>query len=82
MTGVAVNVTLAPSQIVVWLAATDTDGVTLAVVTVMVLLVAVEVVVQEALLVIITLIWSLLARDEEVNVADVCPVTVVPFICH
>jgi hypothetical protein len=80
--GVAVNVTLAPAQTEVWLAATDTDGVTLAAEMVIVLLVAVGVVVQEALLVIITSTWSLFARAVVVNVAAVCPGTVIPLICH
>jgi hypothetical protein len=48
----------------------------------MVLLVAVGVVVQVALLVMITLTWSLFARDVVTKVSVVCPATGVPFICH
>jgi hypothetical protein len=82
LVGVAVKVTLAPIQIEVWLAATDTDGVIFAADIVIVLLVAVAVVVQVALLVMITLTWSLFTRVVEVNMAVVCPGTVIPFICH
>jgi hypothetical protein len=66
-----VKVTLAPRHIEVWLAATDTEGVMLEADIVMTLLVAVGVVVQAALLVMITLTWSLLARVIVVNVAAV-----------
>jgi hypothetical protein len=79
---VAVKVTLAPTQIEVWLAATDTAGVMLAAVMVIMLLVAVGVVVHVALLVIITLTWSLFTRVVVVNVTAVCPGTVIPFTCH
>ena len=70
-TGVAVKVTLAPRQMDVWLATTDTDGVTLAAVIVIKLLVAVGVVVHAALLVITALTWSLFTRAVVVNVAAV-----------
>ena len=82
LVGVAVNVTLAPEQIEIWLATTDTDGVIVAAVIVTVLLVAVGVVVQVALLVIIAITWSLFARVVVVNVAAVCPGTVIPLTCH
>ena len=78
------KVTEVPAQIVPEEeAAMVTEGVTF-VLTVIVIaeLVAVEVVVQAALLVIITLTWSLFTSDVVVNVAAVCPVTVVPLICH
>jgi hypothetical protein len=82
LVGVAVNVTLAPTQIEVWLATIDTDGVTLLTVIVTGALVAVGEVVQAALLVIVTLTWSLFARVVVVNEAVVCPGTVIPLICH
>jgi hypothetical protein len=69
--GVAVKVTLAPRQIEVWLAATDTVGVTLETVMVIMLLVAVGVLVHVALLVMITLTWSLLTRAVVVNMSVV-----------
>ena len=60
-----------------------TLGVTLALTVVITgALVTVGVVVHEALLVIVTLTWSLLARVVDVNVAAVSPGTVTPFICH
>jgi hypothetical protein len=68
---VAVNVTLAPTQIEVWLAATDTKGVTLLTVIITGALVAVGEVVQAALLVMVTLTWSLFARVVVVNVTAV-----------
>jgi hypothetical protein len=80
--GIAVNVTLAPTHIEVWLAAIDTNGVTLLTAIVMEILVAVGDVVQEALLVIVTLTWSLFARVVVINVAVVSPGTVIPFTCH
>jgi hypothetical protein len=67
---------------VVWLAETDTEGIILAVDIVIELLVAVGVVVQDALLVIITLTWSLFTSVVVVNVAAVCPATGVPLTCH
>jgi hypothetical protein len=79
---VAVKVTLAPAHIEVWLAVIDTTGVILAADIVMVLLVAVGVVVHEALLVMITLTWSLFTRVVVVKVAVVCPATGIPFTCH
>jgi hypothetical protein len=77
-----VNVTLAPTQIDVWLATIDTAGVILAADIVIILLVAVGVVVQVALLVIIALTWSLFARVVEVKVSVVCPAIGVPLTCH
>jgi hypothetical protein len=71
LVGVAVKVTLAPTHIEVWLAATDTDGVTLATVIKTGELVTVGVVVHAALLVMDTLTWSLLARVVVINVAAV-----------
>jgi hypothetical protein len=68
---VAVNVTLAPTQIEVWLAVTDTEGVTLLTVIITGALVAVGEVVQAALLVMVTLTWSLFARVVVVNVTAV-----------
>lgn len=67
----AVNVTLAPTQIEVWLAVTDTEGVTLLTVIITGALVAVGEVVQAALLVMVTLTWSLFARVVVVNVTAV-----------
>jgi hypothetical protein len=49
---------------------------------VIVLLEAVGVVVHVALLVMITITWSLSTRVVVVNVAAVSPGTVIPFICH
>jgi hypothetical protein len=60
----------------------DTDGVTLLTVIVTGALVAVGEVAQAALLVMVTLTWSLFARVAVVNVDAVCPGTVIPFICH
>ena len=71
MVGVAVKVTLAPTQIEVWLATIDTNGVTLLTVIITGILVAVGEVVQTALLVIVTLTWSLFARVVVVNVTAV-----------
>jgi hypothetical protein len=59
----------------------ETDGVTDAVVMVITLLVAVAVVVQLALEVMITLTWSPLASELEVNVAELVP-EFTPFTCH
>ena len=81
MFGIAVNVTLAPVHIVVWLAVTETVGVTLAADIVIILLVAVGEVVHEALLVMITVTWSLFASVVEVNVGLSVPVFE-PFTLH
>ena len=81
MVGVAVKVTLLPTQIEVDDALTETDGVTELVVTVIILLVAVAVVVQLALEVMITLTLSPLASELDVNVAKLVP-AFTPFICH
>ena len=83
LVGVAVNVTLVPLQIVVWLAAIATDGTTpVVVVIVTVLLVAVGVVKHPALLVITTVTTSLLFSVLVVNVTQVAPATAAPFTDH
>jgi hypothetical protein len=73
LTGVAVNVTEVPAQIAVaGFAAIVTPGVTLAFTDIVTaVLVAVGVVVHDALLVMITDTWSLLTRAVDVNVAAV-----------
>ena len=81
LVGVALNVILLPTQIEVEEALIETDGVTELVVIVMTLLVAVEVVVQFALDVMITVTWSLLASEPDVNVAELIP-AFTPFTCH
>jgi hypothetical protein len=78
---VAVNVTLLLAQIDVELAVMETEGVTEAVVIVMMLEVAVVVVMQLALDVITTVTWSLLARALVVNVDELVP-AFTPLICH
>ena len=75
------NVTLLLEQIEVELAVIETEGVTELVVIVMVLDVALDVVVQLAFDVIITVTWSPLARELVVNVDELVP-AFVPFICH
>ena len=72
---------LLPAQIEVEEALIETDGVTELVVIVTTLLVAVEVVVQLALDVMITVTWSLFASELEVNVAELVP-AFTPFTCH
>jgi hypothetical protein len=76
-----VKVTLFPEQIDVDDALIETDGVTDAVVMVITLLAAVDVVVQLALEVMLTLTWSPLDSELEVNVAELVP-AFTPFICH
>ena len=76
------NIMEPPGQSVVALAATDTEGVTVVVVIVTGVLVAVAGVAQGSLEVMITVTASLLARDEEVNVAEVAPGTSTPLTCH
>lgn len=66
----------------VWFALTLTAGVILAADIVIELLVAVGVVVHDALLVMITLTTSLLTSAVVINVAVVCPATGDPLICH
>jgi hypothetical protein len=78
---VAVKVTLFPEQIEVDDALIETDGVTEVVVMVITLLVAVDVVVQLAFEVMITLTWSPLASVLDVNAAELVP-ALTPFICH
>ena len=75
------NVTLLPEQIEVELAVIETDGVTELVVIVMVLDVAVDVVVQLAFDVMVTVTWSPLARELVVKVEELVP-AFAPFICH
>ena len=72
---------LLPAQIEVDEALIETDGVTELVAIVMTLLVAVEVVVQLALDVMITVIWSLFASELDVSVAELVP-AFAPFTCH
>jgi hypothetical protein len=80
--GVAVNVTLAPTQIEVWLATTDTAGVTLAFTDIVTgALVAVGEVVHAALEVITTVTTSPFANVVEVNVALLVP-AFAPLTCH
>ena len=82
MVGVAVNVTLAPRHIEVWLAAMDTLGVTLALTAIVIgALLAVGDVVHDSLLVIITVTWSLFASVAEVNVGLSVP-ALDPFTLH
>ena len=81
LVGVAVNVMLLPAQIEVDEALIETDGVTELVVIVITLLVAVEVVVQLALDVMITVIWSLFASELDVNMGELVP-AFTPFTCH
>ena len=79
--GVAVNVILLAAQIEVEEALIETDGVTELVVIVITLLVAVEVVVQLALDVMITVTWSLFASELDVNMGELVP-AFTPFTCH
>ena len=71
MVGVAVKVTEVPAQIVVLLAAMETDGVTVLIVIVMALLVAVTGLAQGALLVITAVTILPFVSVELVNVAPV-----------
>ena len=73
--------TLAPAQIEVVEALTETDGVTEFANTLMTLLVAIAMVVQLALEVMITLTWSPFASVLDVNVAAFVP-AFDPFTCH
>jgi hypothetical protein len=79
--GVAVKVTLPPAQTEVELAVMDTEGVTEFVVIPIAFDVAVEVVVQLALDVMITVTWSPFARELLVKVEALEP-ALSPFICH
>jgi hypothetical protein len=63
------------------LAVIETEGVTELDVTVMTLDVAVDVVVQLAFEVMITVTWSPLARELVVKVGELVP-ALTPFICH
>jgi hypothetical protein len=76
-----VNVTLLPEQMEVELAVIETDGVTELVVIVIALDVAVDVVVQLAFEVMITVTWSPFASEPVVNVDELVP-AFAPFICH
>jgi hypothetical protein len=82
--GVAVKVTDVPAHMAPeGEAAMVTPGVTVAVTVIVTgALVAVGVVVHVALLVMITLTWSLFTSVVVVNVAAVCPGTVIPLTCH
>jgi hypothetical protein len=79
--GVAVKVTPFPEQIDADDTLIETEGVTKLVVMVTTLLVAVEVVVQLAFEVMITVTWSPFASVLDVNVAEFVP-AFTPFICH
>jgi hypothetical protein len=80
--GVAVKVTLAPEQIEVWLATTDTDGVTLAFTDIVTgALVAVGEVVHAALEVITTVTTSPFVSVVEVKVGLFVP-AFAPLTCH
>ena len=81
LVGVAVKVTLLPVQIEVDEAVMETDGITDPAEMLITLLVAVDVVVQLALEVMITLIWSPLVSVLDVNVGALVP-ALTPFICH
>ena len=72
---------LLPAQIEVDEALIETDGVTELVVIVIILLVAVDVVVQLALDVMITVTWSLFASELDVNVGEFVP-AFTPLTCH
>jgi hypothetical protein len=82
LVGVAVNVILPPGQIEGDEALIATAGVTKVEVILIVLLVTVVGLAQGSLLVITTVTASPLAREEFVNVADVCPGTFTPLIFH
>ena len=82
LVGVAVNVTELPVHIEVLLAAIATDGTTEFVEIVIALLVAVSGLAHGALLVMITVTTSPFESVLLVNVADVCPGTFTPLICH
>jgi hypothetical protein len=76
-----VNVTLLPEQMDVDVAEMETAGVTEFVVMAMALEVAVEVVVQLAFEVMITVTWSPLASELLVKVGELVP-AFDPLICH
>ena len=75
------KVTLLPEQIDVADGLTETDGVTEVAVIEIILLVAVDVVVQLALEVMVTFTWSPFDSVPEVKVGELAP-TFTPFICH
>ena len=75
------KVTLLPEQIDVDEVVIETDGVAELVEMPITLLVAVDVVMQVALEVMITLTWSPLASVLEANVGELVP-ALTPFICH
>ena len=77
----AVKVILPPEQIEVDDALIDTAGVTELVVIEIMLLVAVDEVVQLAFEVMITVTWSLFASELEVNVEEFVP-AFTPLTCH
>jgi len=78
---VAVKVILLPEQIDVDDALIDTAGVTELVVIEIMLLVAVDEVVQLAFEVMVTVTWSLFASELEVNVEEFVP-AFTPLTCH
>ena len=78
----AVNVTDPPVHSEVVLAAIDTDGTTVVVVTVIALLVAVSGFAQGSLLLIVTVTISPLFKVVVVKVDVVCPATGAPLIIH
>ena len=84
MVGVAVNVTMSPTQTTIpGLAAILTEaGTTAATVIVIVFDVAGDPETQGKEDVIITVMTSPFTKVEEVNVDNVAPPTLVPFICH
>ena len=81
LVGVAVKVTLLPVQIEMDDAVMETDGVIDPAEMLITLLVAVDVVVQLALEIMITLNWSPLVSVLDVNVGALVP-ALTPFICH
>ena len=83
MVGVAVNVTLVPEQILVWLADTVIEGVTLDVTVIVIAAeVAVVVLTQAAFEVNTTVNLSLFEIVVVVYVEFVAPLIVVPFLLH
>ena len=83
MVGVAVNVTEPPLQIEVVVEVMDTDGITDAIIVVLIeLLVAVAELAQGSLLVITTVTVLPLTRVEVEKVEAVCPTAFTPLIIH
>ena len=82
MIGIAVNVTEPPLHIEVVVEVMDTDGATVVVVMLIVLLVVFAGLAQGSLLVIITDTALPLENDEVVKLEAVCPATFTPLIIH